>query len=129
MDNWFDIQYTRRHVNRKPAVADRARVLAKTPAAAIRFLLNSLRRNSRAGVYQVVAVAPANGGCDVAAVAAAKKALRRAGLAKSRIAILKAIVRGAKKGAPAAVKAPVEVAVEPAVVIPASVLPVGVLSM
>lgn len=132
METWFDIQYTRRHVNRKRAVPDRARVLAISPGASVRFLLATLHRNSRAGVYRVVAVSPAdkNNASFQATIRAAKKALRRSKTAACRIELLQAIVRGGKTGraqlAPVS-KSAVEVANE---IIPAQTPAAGgILSM
>ena len=46
MENWHDIQFTRRHISRKRGTSDRVRVRAKNKNAAVKFLLEKLTKQS-----------------------------------------------------------------------------------
>jgi hypothetical protein len=98
METWFDIQYKRRHLTSKRSARDTTRVLAKTPFAAAKLLFSSLRRNCPAGVYEVIAIAPAFGLTESfqRVAKSARKAVRRAKQSQERLEVLRAIARGAK---------------------------------
>lgn len=97
MNALFDIQFTRRHITRCRAKSAALRVSGKSPVAAARYLLRTLRRENPQGVYSLVSVAPAGTDASFAAQAErARRAVRSRKHTGERLEVLRAVARGTK---------------------------------
>lgn len=93
----FEVNFTRKHLARKRAKADRLHVLGRSPVDAARFLLRTLKRGSAQGVFSLVSVAPVVPTDEFSNhILRARRKLRKGDVAGEQREIFRAVARGAR---------------------------------